>query len=289
MKRHLIPRAVGALGLVLGSALASLALAQGGGSGGADGSIARGVLRAQNEAVLSSTLSEVIVSMPYREGDRFPKGAALVSFDCSRLAADLRAARAGEAAEARNATVQKELLSMGATGRADADIAVLKEKERGAQAQTIQARMAGCRVIAPFAGRVVETMARTHEAPPPNEKLMRIVSDGPLELYMVVPSKWLSWLKVGSSFDFKVDETGATVKAVVDRISGAVDAVSQTVKIVCKVPNVPAGVLPGMSGQARLEQGMASSAAPAPAPAVPAAATPAPSTPPPKGSSGTSR
>ena len=96
-------------------------------------------------------------------------------------------------------------------------------------------------------------MARTHEAPPPNEKLIRIVSDGPLELHMVVPSKWLGWLKVGSSFDFKVDETGDTVKAVVDRISGAVDAVSQTVKIVCKVPRVPASVLPGMSGQARLD------------------------------------
>ncbi|MEJ8847258.1 efflux RND transporter periplasmic adaptor subunit [Variovorax rhizosphaerae] len=299
MTLHSLPRGAGALGLLLAG---TLALAQGSGGGGPDASIARGVLRAQNEAVLSSTLSEVILNMPYREGDRFPKGAALVTFDCSRLAADLRAARAGEAAEARNATVQAELLTMGATGRADADIALLKQKERGAQAQTIQARMAGCTVVAPFAGRVVETMARKHEAPPPNEKLMRIVSDGPLELYMVVPSKWLSWLKVGSSFDFKVDETGATVKAVVDRISGAVDAVSQTVKIICKVPNVPAGVLPGMSGAARLEQGAGASpaAAPVAAPAavsaspVTAPARPSPGTapatsPPPKGSSGTSR
>ena len=82
----------------------------------------------RSEAVLSSTLSERITAMPYREGDRFAKGAALVSFDCGRLAADLRAARAGEAAEARNAGVQAELLGMGATGKADADIA-------GAQAE----------------------------------------------------------------------------------------------------------------------------------------------------------
>ncbi|WP_218510283.1 efflux RND transporter periplasmic adaptor subunit [Variovorax sp. dw_308] len=231
-----------------------VAQTQAGASGAAsDGSIARGVLRAEKEAVLSSTVSERITAMPYREGDRFPKGAALVTFDCGRFAADLRAARAGEAAEARNASVQAELLGMGATGKADADIAGLKQKERAAQAQTIQERMTGCRVIAPFAGRVVETLARTHESPPANEKLIRIVSDGPLELHMVVPSKWLGWLKVGSSFDFKVDETGDTVKVVVDRISGAVDAVSQTVKIICKVPSVPASVLPGMSGQARLE------------------------------------
>ncbi|MDM0114963.1 efflux RND transporter periplasmic adaptor subunit [Variovorax sp. J22R133] len=249
-------RALAVLGVVLGACTS--AAAQGaGGAGGTDTSIARGVLRAEKEAVLSSTVSERITAMPFREGDRFPKGAALVTFDCGRFAADLRAARAGEAAEARNASVQTELLGMGATGKAEADIAGLKQKERAAQAQTIQERMTGCKVIAPFAGRVVETMARAHEAPPANEKLIRIVSDGPLELHMVVPSRWLGWLKVGSSFDFKVDETGDTVKAVVDRISGAVDAVSQTVKIICKVPTVPASVLPGMSGQARLQEAAA--------------------------------
>ncbi|MND06517.1 hypothetical protein D3C83_279390 [compost metagenome] len=51
-----------------------------------------------------------------------------------------------------------------------------------------------------------------------------------------------------------MDETGDTVRATVDRISGAVDAVSQTVKVVCKVPAVPAQVLPGMSGQARIDE-----------------------------------
>lgn len=217
-----------------------------------DLTVARGVLRAEQEAVLASTLSERILTMPYREGDSFPKGAVLVNFDCGRLGAELNAARAGARAEARTAEVQAELLRMGATGRADADIAVLKEKQSTAQANAIAQRMTGCRVTAPFAGRVVETLARPNESPPANEKLIRIVSDGALELHMVVPSKWLAWLKPGSGFDFKVDETGDSVKAVVQRISAAVDPVSQTVKIVCTIPKAPAGVLPGMSGQVTL-------------------------------------
>jgi RND family efflux transporter MFP subunit len=215
--------------------------------------MARGVLRAEHEAVLSSSVSERIVRMPFREGQHFRKGQALVSFDCSRLSAELRAARAGADVEARNAKVQSELLAMDATGRADADIAKLKEKEGDAQADAIRARMSGCKVVAPFAGRVVEAMAKEYETPPANEKLMKIVSDGPLELHMVVPSKWLSWLKTGSSLAFKVDETGDTLQAKVERISGAVDAVSQTVKVVAAVQKAPAGVLPGMSGRAILE------------------------------------
>jgi len=252
------------------------------------GSMARGVLRAEREAVLSSSVSERIVSMPFREGAHFKKGEALVTFDCGRLAAQLRAARAGASVEARNATVQRELLAMDATGRADADIAVMKEKERNAQADVISQSMVGCKVTAPYSGSVVEAMARPNETPPANEKLIKIVSDGPLELHMVVPSKWLAWLKPGSEFAFKVDETGDTLEAKVSRISAAVDAVSQTVKVIASVDKAPASVRPGMSGRAVLERpgsvdsGAAAPAATAvaPAPIAGAAATvPGPSAP----------
>lgn len=219
---------------------------------------ARGVLRAEREAVLASSVSERIVRLPFREGDQFARGQTLVAFDCARLSAELRAADAGRAAEARNAQVQAELLAMQAAGRADAEIAVFKEKERAAQVDTIRARMSGCRVVAPFSGKVVETMARLHETPPPNEKLLRIVSDGPLELHMVVPSKWLRWLRSGSTMDFKVDETDDLLQARVERISAAVDAVSQTVKVVASVSRSPAGVLPGMSGRVVLDRQNAS-------------------------------
>lgn len=214
----------------------------------------RGVLRAEQEAVLASTLSARILSMPYREGDSFPADAVLVSFDCTRLAAELRAAEANAAAEARNAQVQKELLSMGATGRADADIAALKEEESQARAQAIRQQMKGCELQAPFAGQVVETLVRANETPAANEALLHIVSDGPLELHMIVPSRWLAWLEPGSRFEFVVDETGDHVQATVERIAAAVDPVSQTVKIISKVREVPDRVLPGMSGAANWPQ-----------------------------------
>lgn len=210
--------------------------------------VVRGVLRAEQEAVLASNVSARITAMPFREGDRFDSDAELVKFDCSRFEAQLRGARAQANAAARDAEVQRELLSMGAGGRADADIAVFKANQGRADAQAIESQMQGCSIRAPFAGSVVEPLVHQNETPAPNEPLIHIVSDGALELQMVVPSCWLAWLKDGATFHFRVDETGDMLQAEVRRMSAAVDPVSQTVKVISRVLEVPEGVLPGMSG-----------------------------------------
>lgn len=212
---------------------------------------ARGVLRAEQEAVLASTISERILDVVFTEGDAFEKGAVLIRFDCSRMEAQLSAAQAAAAAASRNAQVQSELLSMGATGRADLDIAQYKASQLTSEVEVIRQQMAGCEVTAPFSGHVVEPLVRDSEAPAPNEPLVHIVSDGPLELHMIVPSCWLGWLKWGREFDFHVDETGDQLTAEVLRIAAAVDPVSQTVKVIGRIDEVPEHVLPGMSGTAR--------------------------------------
>ncbi|MGQ7248416.1 efflux RND transporter periplasmic adaptor subunit [Halomonas sp. V046] len=219
-------------------------------STGAGEESARGVLRAEHEAILASTLSARVVEMPFQEGDAFTADQSLVSFDCSRLNAEWRAARAQASAQARDAQVQRELLQMGATGRADLDIAVLKVSELRARAAAIHSEIDGCEVKAPFAGRVVEPMVRANETPAANEPLIHVVSDGALELDMVVPSCWLAWLRPGVPFTFDVDETGDELKASVARISASVDPVSQTVKVISRIAEVPERVLPGMSGTA---------------------------------------
>lgn len=55
---------------------------------------ARGVLRARDQAVLSSELAGRIIEMPYTDGQNFKKGDVLVRFDCSAYQAQLNAAQA---------------------------------------------------------------------------------------------------------------------------------------------------------------------------------------------------
>jgi hypothetical protein len=79
---------------------------------------------------------------------------------------------------------------------------------------------------------------------------MRIQGLDDMELQLIVPSLWMSWLRGGTNFTFKIDETGESVTASVLRVGAAVDPVSQTVKIMAKLPAGRATVLPGMSGTA---------------------------------------
>ena len=79
---------------------------------------------------------------------------------------------------------------------------------------------------------------------------MKIVGSNDLELRLIVPSNWLSWLKIGESFSFQVDETGQQHVAQVTQVGAEVDAVSRTVPITAKFEAHPSTVLPGMSGTA---------------------------------------
>lgn len=234
-----------------GLRLLLLALAMIGGDVQAGGEEVRGILEAEKQAVLSSWISAPVIEVPYLEGSHFDRDEVLVRFDCARLEADLHAAQAQVAAESRNAAVQRELLEMGATGRADVDIATYKVRELRASVESIHEQQRGCELKAPFAGRVVEPLVRANETPQANAPLIHIVSDGALQLQMVVPSCWLAWLAPGSDFTFVVDETGDHLTAEVSRVSAAVDPVSQTVKVISRVTDVPPRVLPGMSGLAR--------------------------------------
>jgi RND family efflux transporter MFP subunit len=215
----------------------------------------RGVVRPVHDAILSSSISARIVSMPYREGDVFARGAVLVRFDCARQTAELEAARAAAAAEKAQFDSQSELLRLEAAGKTDVQIARERHVERNAQAAALEHAMAGCTVTAPFAGRVVEHFARMHETPTSSAQLLRIVSHSQVELQLVAPSRWLAWLEPGTRFQFQVDETGATVRARVKSVNPSVDPVSQTVKLLGVLDEARAAtVLPGMSGSATFDR-----------------------------------
>ncbi|MEO0851408.1 MAG: HlyD family secretion protein, partial [Pseudomonadota bacterium] len=114
----------------------------------------------------------------------------------------------------------------------------------------IAARIKGCKIIAPFDGRVAQLSINAHELPANDQPLMKIVGTGALELRLIVPSRWLSWVTPGTAFDFIIDETGARYEATVLRLGAEVDAVSGTVPIIATFEMLPAAVLPGMSGVA---------------------------------------
>ena len=228
--------------------------------------IIRGVIKAKSEAMISSRLTARIVSMPYKVGDSFGRGAPLVQFDCSTIRARLNAAQAATTAYKKTYETNVELDQYEAVGKNDVAVSKANLGKASAEASAIGAELTDCAIAAPFSGRVVEKIGNVQEVAASGQPLMKIQSGGALEVDLIVPSTWLTWLRPGAEFAFKIDETGETIKGTVTRLGASVDPVSKTIRISGDVSGATGPTLPGMSGSATF---------PKPAP-VPAAAPPAP-------------
>ncbi len=210
----------------------------------------RGVVKSSAEAVLSSQIQGRILRLPYKEGQHFPKGTTLVLLDCAKYRAELSGARAEH--EARKKTLRNTLglLQLNAVGSLEVEVAKAEAQKSLASMRIARVNVRGCRIRAPFSGRVAKAMVNEHENVFPNDPLLSILDDTRLEIELILASKSLSWLRRGTKFEFVVDETGLSHAAKVHEIGANVDPVSQTIKVIGVFATPPANVLAGMSGTA---------------------------------------
>lgn len=212
---------------------------------------ARGVLRARNQATLSSELAGRITEMPYTDGQDFKKDAVLVRFDCSAYQAQLNAAQAGVRAAREELAHNKQLASLNSVGRFQVALAEARQAEAQAQAQVYQVQVKRCTVTAPFDGRVVARRVQPFESVAGGTALLEIVDNRTLEVHLLVPSSWLGSLKQGERFEFIPDETGQPLQVEIKRLGARIDEGSQTLLLIGTLPQDAPGLLAGMSGGAR--------------------------------------
>ena len=220
-------------------------------SGVAQGTTARVLVRSYESASIGAEVNARITRMPQREGDRFRKGDVLVEFDCNKIAAEHDGAIATFRAHKAVHDNQRQLQRYQAAGSLAVDQSRFEMQKAEAEVRGLAAKRTGCTIHAPFDGRVTEKIAQIHEVAQPNQPLLKIVNDGKLELVLMVPSNWLKTLPEGSRFSVKIDETGETLPAVILQSTGAIDPVSQSVRLIGEVTAPGTAVLPGMSGTAR--------------------------------------
>ena len=214
---------------------------------------ARGVLRAQNQAVLASELSGRIVDLPFQEGESFNKGDVLARFDCSAYQAQLNAAQAASRGASEELAHNRQLASLNSVGRFEVARAEARLSETQAQSNIYQVQIKRCSVVAPYDGQVVERKVKRYESVAPGTPMLEIVDNRTLEIHLLVPSRWMSRLKPGQIFSFVPDETGKPLTATVKRLGARIDEGSQTLLLVASLPKVE-GLLSGMSGTAHFAE-----------------------------------
>ena len=77
---------------------------------------ARVVVKAEQTVAISTEINARITRMPFKEGDRFQAGAALVEFDCQRTRAELAAATATQKLTRNAFDTTRQLQKLGSAG-----------------------------------------------------------------------------------------------------------------------------------------------------------------------------
>jgi len=210
----------------------------------------RGLVKATAQATLASQVQGRISQLPFKEGQRFKKGALLVALDCSKYEAELESTQAEHRGKKKTYENNLRLAEHNAVGELELEVSQADAEKAFAAVKVAQVNVNGCTIRAPFPGRVVKMIVNEYENVFPNDQLISLLDDSLLEIELILPSKSLAWLKVGTPFKYVIDETGLRYSAVVQDIGANVDPASQTVKVKGLFRTQPNNVLAGMSGTA---------------------------------------
>lgn len=213
-------------------------------------------LTAYQQSSIASEIAANISRLPLKDGAPFVSGDLLVQFDCSIIDAQLRKAEAVAESARSTMNVNKRLAELNALSSLELDQAVAKAKEAEAELTVMRVTASKCSIKAPYDGRVVKLQADPYQYVTPGKPLIDIVDTSRLEVKMIVPSRWLAWLKPGTRFNVQIEEMGnRSYPAQVVRGGARIDALSQTALIVGEIEGKRSELLPGMSGWAVFGRG----------------------------------
>lgn len=207
---------------------------------------ARGMIVAKRQPVISSEMAGRINKIAYREGELFKKGNLLLSFDRELLSAQKRKAEAELEGAQLKLENFKKLEALESIGALEVALAAVEVKRLEAELEITNIALSRCRIKAPFNGRVVSLMVAEHESVAPNQKLLELVSTDELEIEVMVPTAWLSWLSDKQRFSVTVDTLSIDLEADIISLGATVDPVSGLLKFRGKLATKENNLLPGM-------------------------------------------
>jgi len=217
----------------------------------------RAQLKAKYTTVLSSEFASKITRLSVQEGDSFKKGQLLLAFNCAEQQAQLKKVKAVAQAAKKTYQVNGRLVKLNSISQLDYELAAAEVAKANADIQYIAAILKKCRITAPFSGRVAERLVNKYQYVKAGDPLLDIVDDQQLDVTLLVPSKWLSWIKPEMRFTVFLEENNREYPAKVKKIGARIDAVSQSIKIIGVIEGDYNDLLPGMSGRAIFSQSKA--------------------------------
>ncbi|MBF8274728.1 MAG: Efflux transporter periplasmic adaptor subunit [Magnetococcales bacterium] len=213
----------------------------------------RVLLAAQRHTVLASRLAGPIERMTVNDGDRFDKGRELVFMNCSIQQAELEKSQAELDAARHTFQARQRLQNLASGSELETRLAAAEVARTSAEVKRGQAVVSMCVLSAPFSGRVVTRQAQPHQSVTPGQPLLEILDDTDLAAHLIIPSRWLRWITIGTPFTMNLDETDQRYQGQVVMIGARIDPASQSVTVLGHIQGNHPELLAGMSGNARFE------------------------------------
>jgi RND family efflux transporter MFP subunit len=212
----------------------------------------RAQLTPRQFTTLSSEMAGRIDRIGTQVGGHFQKGDVLVEFDCALQRAQERGAQAVQMRAEKTYAIDQRLVALKSMGQLELDVAGAELEKARAEVAAAQAVTSKCTIAAPFSGVTAEQKVRAFQYTTPGQALLDILDDHGLEIELIAPSRWLSWLKPGYAFHVHVDETNKDYPAKITRLGGRVDPISQSIKVIGEITGDAPELIAGMSGRASI-------------------------------------
>ena len=220
------------------------------------------VLFPVGQAILSAGIEGLVQEVKLREGESFAKQTLLARIDDRPLQQAEIIARHGLLdSQAKLRFAQKELVRLGElhksnmTGDRELEEARLQQETAEAKTKIMDAelnlaryRLEQCRVMAPFAGRLVKIHAHEHEYVRPGQPLLEIIEDRNLLAVMHLDSQQLARIRPEMHVKLRIDETGTEHLGTPYSHGAVVDPGSRSFEFKVLIDNKEQKLRAGMSG-----------------------------------------
>ncbi|MBF0480317.1 MAG: efflux RND transporter periplasmic adaptor subunit [Desulfovibrionaceae bacterium] len=207
------------------------------------------VLEAKQQAVLSAEVTAKVEHIVKELGQKFSKGDLLIALDEGSYRPSVSKNQAAASAANKNFEVTQKLYEGKSASPLDLENARKDVGMASANVALSQKELAGCRIYAPFSGRVKKVYVREYELVDKGKPLIEVVDDHLLQARILLPSTLFGKVHVGQEVSIEVVETGATAAGTITNVGEVLDPASATYEIYADVPNTGDSLRSGMTGR----------------------------------------
>ena len=206
-----------------------------------------GTLRANETADLTTSITETISEIRFRDGERVSAGQVLVALTNREQLAELAAAEANVEEAERQFNRVQDLAERGQESRAILDQRQRELNTAKAQLQAVEARLSDRLIVAPFDGVLGLRNVSVGSLLTPGTVVTTILDDSVMKVDFSVPELFLALLEPGLEITARSSAYADKVfDGQVTSLSNQVDPVTRSVQVRAEIPNDDLLLRPGM-------------------------------------------